>query len=109
MEFVERGIIEGEELIEYLKQLLRNYIDNPPDAVVLGCTHYPFVRKAIDSVFVFFLFFFVCVYGTARETGHQLKLHDLCASPDSLGNVTILNSKPEMIPISEWLLKLPIE
>lgn len=109
VEFVERGIIEGEELTEYLKQLLQDYIDNPPDAVVLGCTHYPFVRKAIDSVLGGHAEIFDGGNGTAREAGHQLKLHDLCASPDSSGNVTILNSKPEMIPISEWLLKLPIE
>ena len=71
VEFVERGIIEGEELIEYLKQLLRNYIDNPPDAVVLGCTHYPFVRKAIDSVLGGHAEIFDGGNGTARETDRK--------------------------------------
>ena len=61
-----------------------------------------FVPKAIDSVLGGHSEIFDGGNRAARETGHQLKLHDLCASPDSLENVTILNSKwPEMIPISD--------
>ena len=49
MEFVERGELEGAALDAYLKQKLAPYLDKPADAVVLGCTHYPFLRRAIQK------------------------------------------------------------
>lgn len=108
VEFVERGIIEGAELDAYLTELLSAYISNPPDAVVLGCTHYPFVRNSIDRVFGGRSEIFDGGNGTARETRHQLQLNGLCAAPDNKGNVTIMNSRPEMVNISKWLLSSPV-
>ena len=107
VEFVERGIIDGPELTSYLKELLSEYTDNPPDAVVLGCTHYPFVRNAINNVLGGKSEIFDGGNGTARETRHQLQINGLCASPDNSGYVTIMNSRPEMVDISRHLLELP--
>ena len=50
MNFVERGDLDGEDLMKYLNELLFEYQKNPVDAVALGCTHYPFVRNAIAKV-----------------------------------------------------------
>ena len=57
VEFVEKGITEGPELTSYLTDLFKDYLDTPPDCVVLGCTHYPIllpkIRKYVpDSVTV---------------------------------------------------------
>lgn len=109
VEFVERGIIEGDELDSYLGRLLSDYIPNPPDAVVLGCTHYPFVRSAISKALRHKSEIFDGGNGTARETRHQLTLNGLCGSPDKTGSVTILNSRPEMVDISKWLLTVDIK
>lgn len=50
VEFVERGVTSGPELLEvasgYLRPLLRARIDT----LVLGCTHYPFLKGAISYV-----------------------------------------------------------
>ena len=51
MEFVERGILRGEALTRFLGDLLAPYLDRQVDAVVLGCTHYVFVRDAIAALF----------------------------------------------------------
>lgn len=109
VEFVERGIIEGDELDSYLGRLLSDYIPNPPDAVVLGCTHYPFVRGAISKALSHKSEIFDGGNGTARETRHQLTLNGLCGAPDKTGSVTILNSRPEMVDISKWLLTVDIK
>ena len=50
MEFVEQGIFEGEAVEGYLREKLAPYLQAPVDAVVLGCTHYPFLTSAIRRI-----------------------------------------------------------
>ncbi|WP_027327558.1 glutamate racemase [Helicobacter pametensis] len=48
--FVEEGILEG----EFLHQCLHHYfkdLQTPPKAIILGCTHYPFIAQEIKSYF----------------------------------------------------------
>lgn len=47
MEFVERGEMDGEEVEAYLLEKLEPFTKVPVDAVVLGCTHYPFLAPVI--------------------------------------------------------------
>jgi len=49
MEFVEAGEISSERLRAYLSKLLAPYRERPVKAVVLGCTHYIFLRRAIQE------------------------------------------------------------
>ena len=46
--FVERGIFSGPELDTYLENLLAPYAHEDIGAVVLGCTHFIFLRPAIE-------------------------------------------------------------
>ena len=50
MEYVEQGILRGPEVEGYLLDKLEPYLKVPIDAVVLGCTHYPFLRTAIRRI-----------------------------------------------------------
>ena len=50
MEFVERGELESMAVEAFLQQLLSPHLHKPVDAVILGCTHYPFLRRAICRV-----------------------------------------------------------
>ncbi|MBQ8288058.1 MAG: glutamate racemase [Clostridia bacterium] len=50
VELIEARIWSGAELENFLHGLLDGPISNGVDALVLGCTHYPFVRDAIDAV-----------------------------------------------------------
>lgn len=48
MEFVEREELESSALSAYLKELLAPFQQQTIDAVVLGCTHYPYLKKSIS-------------------------------------------------------------
>ena len=104
VEFVEKGITDGPELEGYLRELFSDYIDNPPDSLVLGCTHYPFVKDAIDRLFEGRTYIVDGGNGTARETLRQLAAHDLMAEDSAVGNVRIFNSREDMIPLCRQLL-----
>ena len=50
MEFVERMEMEGPAVENYLRALLAPYKDARVDAVVLGCTHYVFLRPVLSRM-----------------------------------------------------------
>lgn len=47
----EEGITDGRIVEDVLDLYFASYRENPPDAVLLGCTHYPLFRKAIENYF----------------------------------------------------------
>ena len=99
MEFVERGELESEALEQYLRNLFAPY--EKVDAVVLGCTHYPFVRGMIHKVLGDGAVLFDGGVGTARETRRQLAERGLLNPSEKQGKVVFENSAKE-----EALLKL---
>ena len=83
---VEAGLAQEVATKSYLKSLLSPYMGaNTPDAVVLGCTHFPFARDAISAVFGGTVPLFDGAEGTARETARRLAAADLLAPA---GNTT---------------------
>lgn len=50
VEFVEAGVTSGEELLGVTADYLRPLRDADVDTLVLGCTHYPFLKGAISYV-----------------------------------------------------------
>lgn len=50
VELVENGILEGPEAEETVRASLQPLLDAGADRIVLGCTHYPFLRPVIESV-----------------------------------------------------------
>ena len=103
VEFVENGILDGPDLTNHLKFLLRDVLDKKIDAVVLGCTHYPFVRKAIADIVGNDCFIIDGGNGTARETKRQLGLHNISACENNIGSVTLQNSNPSLINLMDVL------
>lgn len=51
MEFVEREELSGDKLHAFLRTLLAPHIHENIDVVVLGCTHYPFLKASIAPFF----------------------------------------------------------
>lgn len=92
MEFIERGDLNGEDLHEYLTKLLFNYSSGQIDAVVLGCTHYPFARPQIQRVLGTRVQIFDGGAGTAREMQRRLRVSGLLREEERVGNVVIENS-----------------
>jgi glutamate racemase len=92
MDFIERGDLDGEDLHKYLQELLYSYGDNTVDTAVLGCTHYPFVRRQIQSVLGEQVRIFDGGEGTAREMRRRLEEADLLRREERAGTIQFLNS-----------------
>ena len=50
VDFVEAGQTSGEDVLRAAREYLRPLIEEDVDTLVLGCTHYPFLRGAIAYV-----------------------------------------------------------
>ncbi|MBO4836157.1 MAG: glutamate racemase [Clostridia bacterium] len=53
MEYVEKGDVDSEEIRTYLKEKTAPFLENgtPPAAIVLGCTHYVFLKSTVQELF----------------------------------------------------------
>lgn len=51
VEYVEQGAQSSPEAERYLRWRLSRFIKQPPDAVVLGCTHFPFAAPVLRRLF----------------------------------------------------------
>lgn len=112
MNFVERGDLDGEDLMKYLNELLFEFQKNPVDAVVLGCTHYPFVKTAIQKVLGDSVTIFDGGYGTAKEMRRRLLEADLLTNRSTMGMVHFDNSlegsaKEKKLALCRRLFELP--
>lgn len=93
MEFVERGDLDGKDLEKYLTELLWTVGEEKVDSIVLGCTHYPFVRKMIQKIVGDQVVIFDGGNGTAREMKRRLQNLGLLTTSQEKGTVRFLNSR----------------
>ena len=103
VELIEQGRGNSAEAEILLRSLLKDYIGNI-DALVLGCTHYPFAAEAISRVLGEQVALLDGGDGTARETKRRLALAGLLN--DSCGEIVIENSStdPKIIELAYRLL-----
>ena len=50
VDLVENGILDGPEAYETVRRSLQPLLDAGADRIVLGCTHYPFLKPVIESI-----------------------------------------------------------
>ena len=105
---MERGDLDGEDLHKYLTELLYDYRQDTVDAVVLGCTHYPFAQKQIQRVLGEHVKIFDGGAGTAREMRRRLSEQGLLREEKREGKVVFENSleNPDKIRLCEMLFHL---
>jgi glutamate racemase len=103
VEVVERGVAVSEDTEKLLTPLLSPYYDKL-DAVVLGCTHYPFAAPVIQKLLGQHTALLHGGEGTAKETRRRLAAADLLH--DGEGEVIIENSSGDenMIALCKSLL-----
>ena len=106
VEFIERGELDTPELHAYLEELLSPYKNEKIDALVLGCTHYPHIKGAIEQHIPNTVRIYDGGAGTARETLRRLREADLVTDRDFQGKIEILNSSGDetLIELSKKLL-----
>lgn len=108
MEFAEQGKLTGEEIDRYLDECFAPYRGVQLDAVVLGCTHYVFLKQAISKALPG-----VPLVdgnnGTARRLEYLLKERNLLRTSGE-GGVTFETSgdAARYIPLMEQLFQAEI-
>lgn len=95
MEFVERGELDGEALEQYLTETLHPVWKEPIDAIVLGCTHYPFIRKKLQRLVGASVKIYDGGAGTAKEMERRLRVAGLLTDQTEQGTVIFQNSFQE--------------
>ena len=103
VELVEKGKVDTPQTEALLKKVLKPYLGRL-DAVVLGCTHYPFVKNAIRRVLGEAVVLLDGGEGTARETRRRLEAAGLLENGS--GEVILRNSSPnpDMLQLSRQRL-----
>ena len=103
VELIETGKADSPEAEALLRQLFAPYPGL--DALVLGCTHYPFAAPSISRVLGEHVALLDGGDGTARETQRRLRQADLLRTGE--GSVTMENSKhdPKLLKLSMELLE----
>lgn len=71
VEIVENGKRNGSEAHEALKTIFEPYLNDQIDGIVLGCTHYPFLRRQIEQFFPDAMIF-DGLEGTVRQLKRRL-------------------------------------
>lgn len=91
-ELIEKGDPDSAEIDEYLRALLAPYSD--VDSVVLGCTHYPFVKRRIETILPYSAVF-DGGYGTAKEALRRIEAAGLACKSGKKGSITFMSSKDD--------------
>ena len=102
-ELVEQGRFDGPELDDYLQALFLPFRDCSVEYIVLGCTHYPFVREAIRKNFGRPVSIIDGSEGTARQLRRQLGARGLLRTGNTSGLITFLNSDPAKLSLCQTL------
>jgi len=110
MDFVERGDVSSDLLKAYLLDKLSPYLSKPrpPAAVVLGCTHYVFLRSMLQSILPRETLLLDGNEGTVRQLKRRLMANDLLAGEkSSTPSVQFFTSGDEnAIPLMRFLLQM---
>lgn len=105
-ELIESGNLDGVEVEHYLKNKLLNYIGSNISSVVLGCTHYPFVKKQLYTLLGNDVPILDGSCGTAKQLRRLLLQNNLMSERIQAGGIHIYNSlnNEEVIDLSYALL-----
>jgi glutamate racemase len=108
-DLIEEGHLEGEPLASRLEELTRPLRQAGVDTVVLGCTHYSFVRGALARALGARVELLDSAPAIARRTGQLLKDGGLLAPPGA-GSLRVLTTgQPEKVePVVTRLWGAPV-
>ncbi len=106
---LEQGDCDAADVREMIRGFVGGYAGTV-SSVVLGCTHYPFVRGLIDEVLGGGVRFFDGGPGTARQLRKRLTEKGLLAACDEPGRVSFASSKdaPEELALYREFFSRPL-
>ena len=94
---IEAGKANSEETLELLAKHLEPIQDAGSDTLVLGCTHYPFLRKAIRKLLGDSMRLIDTSDAVVRQLKRQLESLAISSQGDLQGSVTFISSKNEVL------------
>ena len=112
MEFVEHGELDGDTLEAYFEEHLTPYLTENTETIVLGCTHYPFLRSYLRKFLGDRKVSLIDgSLGTAAELRRRLLERELVWEEERERKVVIENSldDQDMIARSWRLLRILLE
>lgn len=111
VELIESGITQGKSVEDYLEKRLQPYLEQGIAAVVLGCTHYPFIKSSLYNILKGDTPVIDGSIGTARQLKRQLLKYKIINKNIEKGNIEIYNSleTSDIIDLSYKLLENKIK
>lgn len=106
MEIIESGQTKGEIVDAYVRDIFAPFAGKKIDAVVLGCTHYPFVKKAIEKHLGEGVAVLDGSNGTAREAKRRIEAAGLENEGNTPGSIEYIftSEKADIQSLCERLL-----
>ena len=102
--YVDHSAPDKQEITKLvIAQYLTEIRDAGVDTLILGCTHYPFIRRAIAKNFGRPVTIIDGSQGTARQLRRQLQARGWLPRRTRPGTVVFQNSDPEKIALSKTL------
>ncbi len=110
VELVESGTLSGPAVTQALRPLLDPMIEAGVDVIVLGCTHYPFLRGSIETYMGPGVPVIDSGLAIARRTRHVLDAAGLLTSTGTAGTQQFMTSGPaaEVEAIARLLTGRPV-
>jgi glutamate racemase len=107
VELIESGVTDGPLVEDYLRRKLEPFTEAGVAAVVLGCTHYPFIKGTLKKVLKEGTPIIDGSIGTAMQLKRELSRCGLLNRRNNRQKVEIFNSKDDvkLISLSHKLLE----
>ncbi|MDU4133226.1 MAG: glutamate racemase, partial [Clostridium perfringens] len=98
----------GEEVKNFLGEKLNPYMDREISSIVLGCTHYPFVKDVIQDIVGEKVDIIDGSSGTVRELKRRLEENNMESESKKKGNLDIFNSLEDnkILELSKKLIEI---
>jgi glutamate racemase len=91
---IEEGWLDGEITDRVIRQYLEPLVEGEIDTLVLGCTHYPLLRKALETFLGDAVSLVDSAENCARAVSSMLERENLRAAADAEGELTIALTDP---------------
>ena len=105
---VEENKMGTPELRAYLEDLFAPLDRDKIDCLVLGCTHFPFVKRELRAILGDRPVFFDGAVGIAKYVKLVLDMRELRAAPGAAGSIRFESSDPEKLPLLRQLFSFEL-
>jgi glutamate racemase len=92
VEAVERGDLDSPQTAEIVRRAVAPMVERGVDEIVLGCTHYPYLKPLIEEAAGGDVRVIDSAGGVARHTANVLRARHILHPPTQPGTLTVYTS-----------------